>query len=168
MTDFITTQTIFAGALSVPHSPLIPRTPFHTRTMPSGQLTPGTPYTPFTARPRKTPFEPQFVSLPESRLPLLDEYNDELAALYNKVLRFVERDMKNVMEAAEVFSARHRQPTLPVMSTSNGQSDHRPYNEGFQIMSNVVWAEIGRAVMEELGSVVFAAGRPDDFRQVSV
>jgi conserved oligomeric Golgi complex subunit 2 len=136
--------------------------------MTSGPLTPGTPYTPFTSRPRKTPFEPQFVSLPESRLPLLDETDDGLASLYNKVLRFVERDMKNLMEAAEALSARHRQS---VVTTSNGHTtpnqQHLHY-DGFQFMSNVVWAEIGRAVMEELGSVVFAAGRPDDFRQASV
>ncbi|KAF8492925.1 oligomeric golgi complex component, COG2-domain-containing protein [Gautieria morchelliformis] len=161
-------QTIFSGALSVPHSPLIPRTPFPTRTLTSGQLTPATPYTPFTSRPRKTPFEPQFVSASESHLPLLDDSEDALAALYNKVLRFVERDMKSLMDIAEVFSARHRQPTLPVVAASNGHTVHTdqyPQGEGFEFMSNTVWAEIGRGVMEELGSVVFAAGRPDDFRQ---
>ena len=38
----------------------------------------------------------------------------------------------------------------------------------FEIMANVVWAEIGRALMDELGSVIFAAGKPDDFRKVGV
>ena len=93
-----------------------------------------------------------------------------MAALYNKVLRFVERDMKELMEIAEVFSAKHRFPSLSVVTPSNGhtvQGDKRPQSEGFEFMSNVVWAEIGRAVMEELGSIVFAAGRPDDFRQAS-
>lgn len=32
-------------------------------------------------------------------------------------------------------------------------------------MANVVWAEIGRAILDELRSVVFAAGKPDDFRR---
>ncbi|KAJ3010481.1 hypothetical protein NUW54_g2466 [Trametes sanguinea] len=32
-------------------------------------------------------------------------------------------------------------------------------------MANVVWSEIGRALMDELGSVIFAAGKPDDFRK---
>jgi len=36
----------------------------------------------------------------------------------------------------------------------------------FQIMANVVWAEIGRAIMDEIGSIVFAAGRPNEFRKV--
>ena len=31
-----------------------------------------------------------------------------------------------------------------------------------------VWAEVGRALMDELGSVIFAAGRPDDFRKVCI
>lgn len=38
--------------------------------------------------------------------------------------------------------------------------------EGFEIMANVIWEEFGRAIMDELGSVVFSVGRPDDFRQV--
>ena len=78
--------------------------------------------------------------------------------------------MKGLMEVAEVFSARHRQP-LPEAATPNGnavRSEQHSQSEGFEFMSNVVWAEIGRAVTEELGSVVFAAGRPDDFRQASV
>lgn len=35
-------------------------------------------------------------------------------------------------------------------------------------MANVVWAEIGQAIMDELGSVVFAAGKTDEFRHVSL
>ena len=38
---------------------------------------------------------------------------------------------------------------------------------GFEIMANVVWSEIGRALMDELGGVIFAAGKPDEFRKVS-
>jgi hypothetical protein len=33
-------------------------------------------------------------------------------------------------------------------------------------MANVVWAEIGQAIMDELGSVIFAAGKTDEFRKV--
>lgn len=40
------------------------------------------------------------------------------------------------------------------------------YGEGFEIMANVVWAEFGRAIMDEMGATVFAAGRPDEFRKV--
>lgn len=38
--------------------------------------------------------------------------------------------------------------------------------DGFEIMANVVWEEFGRAIMDELGVVVFAAGRPNEFRKV--
>jgi len=37
---------------------------------------------------------------------------------------------------------------------------------GFEIMANVIWEEVGRAIMDELGSVVFSAGRPNEFRKV--
>ena len=40
--------------------------------------------------------------------------------------------------------------------------------EGYEIMANVVWAEFGSAIMDEMGSVVFAAGKPDEFRQVGI
>ena len=36
----------------------------------------------------------------------------------------------------------------------------------FEIMANVIWEEIGQAIMNELDSIVFSAGRPDDFRRV--
>jgi hypothetical protein len=38
---------------------------------------------------------------------------------------------------------------------------------GFEIMANVIWEEIGRAIMDELGGIVFSAGRPNEFRKVS-
>lgn len=37
---------------------------------------------------------------------------------------------------------------------------------GFEIMSNVVWAEIGRALMDQLGALIFAAGKPAEFKAV--
>jgi hypothetical protein len=39
--------------------------------------------------------------------------------------------------------------------------------DGFEIMANVIWAELGKAIMDELGSIVFTVGRPDEFRKVS-
>jgi hypothetical protein len=38
--------------------------------------------------------------------------------------------------------------------------------QGFEIMANVIWGEIGHAIMNELGGIVFSVGRPDDFRTV--
>jgi len=41
-------------------------------------------------------------------------------------------------------------------------------SRGFQIMSNVVWDELGKSLMDEIGAVVFAAGNPKEFRQASL
>ncbi|EEB95354.1 hypothetical protein MPER_05687, partial [Moniliophthora perniciosa FA553] len=38
-------------------------------------------------------------------------------------------------------------------------------SRGFDILANVIWEELGRSIMDELGSVVFAAGRPNEFKQ---
>jgi len=47
---------------------------------------------------------------------------------------------------------------------ANGNSEME--KRGFRIMSDVVWEELGRAIMDEIGSIVFAAGNPKEFRLV--
>lgn len=96
---------------------------------------------------------------------LLDESLGPLALLYNQIIKFVERDLKKLAESAEaicVKSGSKKQRILPLHGPSNTQE---PRN-GFDIMTHVVWAEIGQAIMDELGSVVFAAGKTDEFRKV--
>jgi conserved oligomeric Golgi complex subunit 2 len=39
--------------------------------------------------------------------------------------------------------------------------------EGFDFIGRVIWAEVGRAIMEELGALIFAVGRPDEFHKVA-
>lgn len=123
---------------------------------------PKTPFSafPFTPWPRKTPLEAHFPSF-DYQLPLLDDQHNPLAEIYNKILRFIERDLKVVMELAEKISERHRQTTSSVKDTV--LSNDTP---GFEIMANVIWGDMGRAIMEALGSTIFAAGRPDDFHEV--
>lgn len=55
-------------------------------------------------------------------------------------------------------------PRLPGIGKDN--KSEAESQEGFEIMANVIWAEFGRGIMDEMGSVVFAAGRPDEFRKV--
>ena len=128
------------------------------------------PYTPFTAFVPK-----QFIhAVPNSvdDLPkayLLDDMDDSLARLYNQILRFVERDLSRIMDLAEKVmlkpsSSISRVKRLVEPSVSDGQRDND--KKGFQILTNVVWSEISRAIVDEIGSVVFAAGRPNDFRKV--
>jgi hypothetical protein len=75
--------------------------------------------------------------------------------LYNGILAFLDRDLKRIMDIAERISARIRREV-------GGAVDTR----GFEVLANVIWAEIARALMDELGSALFAAGRPDEFRKV--
>lgn len=87
--------------------------------------------------------------------PRLDETDNPLAVLYNGILAFLDRDLKRIMDVAERISAR-------IGREVDGAVDAR----GFEILANVIWAEIARALMDELGSALFAAGRPDEFRKV--
>ncbi|KAF4563335.1 hypothetical protein EYR36_003778 [Pleurotus pulmonarius] len=43
----------------------------------------------------------------------------------------------------------------------------RLYNQilRFRIFSDVIWAELGSAIMDELGGVVFASGKPNEFKK---
>ncbi|EED79251.1 predicted protein [Postia placenta Mad-698-R] len=169
--DFVK-KTIHPNALSTPHSPIVPHTPFapssaasgarpHTP-LPTATHPPRTPYTPFTAFASKQ--NPFALSLHPSAggaeaappIHMLDDRDDSLAALYNAVLRFVDRDLKRVMEIAEGVCAK---------SGARGRREAGEQGAGFEVMANVVWAEVGRAIMDELGSVVFAAGKPDEFRK---
>jgi hypothetical protein len=137
---------------------------FHTAGVP-----PRTPYTPFTSfASKQNPFDLSFTA-PSPSVHLLDDRDNALARLYNQILRFVERDMKRIMEIADKVSIKNVAPSrgdrvaaLASLDTSAKTAE----GQGFQIMANVVWAEVGKTVMEELGGVVFAAGNPNEFRQV--
>ena len=106
---------------------------------------------------------------------LLDDSDDPLAGLYNQILKFVERDLKRIMEVGEKVSikpglAQSHSKGLLALGSVPSLKAHAQESEDkeskFDIMANVVWAEFGKAIMEELGSVVFAVGKPDDFRKV--
>jgi conserved oligomeric Golgi complex subunit 2 len=140
--------------------------------MSASSLPPRTPYTPFTSH---LPSKQNFIYNPSSsggRSPyahLLEDTDDPLAKLYRQILRFLERDLTRIMDIAERVS---------VKSTSRfslAKEDHiespilddvPAERKGFEIMANVIWGEIGHAIMNELGSIVFSVGRPDDFRRV--
>ena len=131
----------------------------------NGSIAPRTPYTPYTAfASKQNPFEASFDTQPH----ILDDSEDPLAALYNTILRFVDRDMKRVMEIAEKVgvksTSRSSVGKMALLGSNPPPQKEQLY--GFEIMANVVWAEIGKAIMDELGNVVFAVGKPDEFRKV--
>jgi hypothetical protein len=99
---------------------------------------------------------------------LLDESMGPLALLYNQIIKFVERDLKKLAESAEVICVKSgsRKPRVLSLPSAPNTKEQGP-RKGFDIMTNVVWVEIGQAIMDELGSVVFAAGKTDDFRKVT-
>lgn len=131
------------------------------------------PYTPFTAFVPKQNASKMSDSVADvPRAHLLDETDDPLARLYNQLLRFIERDVCKIMDLAEKVTVK---PTAdarlekagdlsPIVNDTSSRDDDR---RGFQIMAQVVWDEMGRSIMDEIGGIVFAAGRPNEFRKVS-
>ncbi|KIY46789.1 COG complex component [Fistulina hepatica ATCC 64428] len=159
-------KTIYPGTLNVPHTPLMPHTPFvATTARPS--FPPKTPFTPFTAfQPKNNPLISGFDRGAASNSPyarFLEESEDPLAKLFLQVLRFVERDLCRVMDIAEKVSAKSMSAHNVRHASQLTLSFETPAF-GFEILANVIWAELGSAIMEELGTVVFAAGQPDEFR----
>ena len=168
-------QTIHPSALIAPHSPIMPHTPF--QTMPDlsslgSTLPPRTPYTPFTAFSLKQPDPTYSASSSSPYAHILSNEDDPLARLYNQILRFIERDLCRIMKIAEKVSvdptstSRVDKPAQsPRASATHDTVDSSA--DGFQIMANVIWEEIGRAIMDELGGIVFATGRPNEFQKVN-
>ena len=70
----------------------------------------------------------------------------------------MERDVKHIMDVAERISTRIGQRVDEI--------DEGTSARGFEIFANVVWEELASALMDELGSTLFAAGQPDEFRRV--
>ncbi|KAF6762997.1 hypothetical protein DFP72DRAFT_874343 [Ephemerocybe angulata] len=141
-------KTIYPGALGAPHSPI-------------------TPYTPFTAFiPKQNAAFPSLGGSKKHQPYLLDDTNDSLARLYNQVLRFVERDVYYIMEATDNIRNKSNNPIVGKESVDKQDPYSPSVNEkGFSILGNVVWEELSRAIQDEIGGIVFAAGRPDEFRK---
>ncbi|CAE6517893.1 unnamed protein product [Rhizoctonia solani] len=203
-------KTIHPASLAAPQSPILPRTPF--THPPPTSLLPYTPFTPFAplATAAASSFSPNVhpeILVPEPDLgdtsgssndkndtTSTDEAGggDALVGLYNKILRFVQRDVMGVVRVAESVSSKSRRgghvfggmspgglgispgglppssiigvsPVGPGVVGTDPAATENP--ERIEIIANVVWAELARALMDELGGTVFAVGRPDEFRQ---
>ncbi|KAG8878645.1 hypothetical protein FRB97_002328 [Tulasnella sp. 331] len=162
-------NTIFSGALDVAPSPILVRTLLPGKI---GHLSPRTPFTPFTSG-RANPFDTLVANPP----PVFseEEEGNPLASLFSTVIRFVQVNCGGVLELSYRISAKNRKAgklSGGLLSsnhhTSAGDENEVGVNpDGFEIMANVIWAEIGRTVMEELGSVVFSAGNPEEFQKLS-
>lgn len=158
-------KTIYPGCLSAPRSPVVPHTPFPpTKAQVGSGMAPRTPYTPYTAfASKQNPFDANTDTQPH----ILDDTDDSLAGLYNTILRFVDRDLKRIMELADTVGVKSATKVNMGKAALLGPatSASKDSTGGFEIMANVVWAEVGKAIMDELGGTVFAVGKPDEFRK---
>ncbi|BGP14663.1 hypothetical protein JCM10213_001627 [Rhodosporidiobolus nylandii] len=92
-----------------------------------------------------------------------------LAALYNRILAFVSTECGGLLDVAErvVGSSALPAPTdekrkaLSQPSTEDGSTPAEV--GGFEVLANVVVDSLVTALVGELGSVIFAAGRPSAF-----
>ncbi|KAF7428648.1 hypothetical protein PC9H_007875 [Pleurotus ostreatus] len=163
-------KTIFPGALVAPPSPIVPHTPFQGASSTAFPRSPSTPYTTFSPRQPPSFLGQTSVGTLTSHTHLLDDADDPLARLYNQILRFVERDLSRIMEIAERVSIVSNADVKPDKSStdSSAVADAHPSDgrtKGFRIFSDVIWAELGSAIMDELGTVVFASGKPNEFKK---
>lgn len=172
-------ETIYPGCLSAPLSPVLPHTPFpHVSDGAlESSLHPRTPYTPYTAfQSKQNPFFTSSGPGSNASLYLLDDSDNLLAGLYNKILRFIDVELGPVMSAAERVSVkRHVAPSItlqkgqkpPLDGFATGLAfDSERTDNSFNIFADVVVDTFARALMDDLGSVVFSAGKPDEFRKV--
>lgn len=70
------------------------------------------------------------------------------------------------MELAEKVSLKAGARSKPIGTLPAVKETQEKDGDTFEIMANVIWAEVGRAIMDELGSKVFSAGKPSEFRKV--
>ena len=96
---------------------------------------------------------------------MLDEGDNPLAGLYNQILKFVSREMKSIMEAADRVGSQTSQNPVGGLDLTMNINDNSS-DRGFDILSNVIWVEVSRAIIDDLGHSVFASGKTDEFRKV--
>jgi hypothetical protein len=141
----------------------------------NGPPTPNTPFTPYPSTLQNLTLSnlsssPSSVNRPLNLIESPGNPDDPLVHLLNKILRFVERDCRLVIDLAEransLRSYKRYKGRIPGGATESDAEKTRPSRESFDIVGGVIWAEVGTSLMENLGSTLFAAGRPDEFQKV--
>ncbi|KAH8828049.1 oligomeric golgi complex component, COG2-domain-containing protein [Flagelloscypha sp. PMI_526] len=148
-------KTIHPGALTGPHSPIMPHTPFSSAMRSNtSSLAPYTPYTPFSASHPKTPSS-LLSSTSSSHSPfayVLAEGDDPLSDLYSQILRFVERDLSRIMLQAEKVSVKPTTLTGPKLygSHEKGSSVGTPGRWGISYFIQFLNHEKSQAFLRSL------------------
>jgi hypothetical protein len=93
-----------------------------------------------------------------------------LAKTYNNILAFVSEECGVLLDVGERSLAANQMQNgtiaLKDERASSKPSNHTQSKQGYYILANVVWHEIATKLMNELGQVIFAAGRPSVFHEV--
>lgn len=121
--------------------------------------------------------------------------SDALVELYNKILVFVSKELGYILEITERRPSQGRSGTAVGSNNDNNMASsgflerdagdrtipsspstrerglygtaQSSSKAGYEMLSNVVWNEIAKRLMNECGHLIFAAGRPDSFHRVS-
>lgn len=142
---------------------MMPHTPFLQGTFQSSKP-PVTPFTPAAFTAKQESFFQNSTDL-DSSIFLLDENGGPLAVLYNHVLRFIFRDLKPVMDLADRLRTKSLSNTT-LLLTIDDEATVADDERYFDILANVLWTELARSIMDDLGSQVFAVGKPNEFKKV--
>jgi hypothetical protein len=92
----------------------------------------------------------------------LEETDNPLAALYNRLLKLVRDQYLDLLEVADGLKT-HR----PHATTAGIASTKVSENSRFEFLANVIWTEVAERIVAEIGSVVFAAGRVAELHKVT-
>lgn len=91
-----------------------------------------------------------------------DAPDEPLVELLNALLRFVENHLAIVLDVTE----RNLASKMLVVEDLSVEKDKEGKRARYEVLTRVVWDEIATRLMGELGSVIFAAGRPGVFHRV--
>lgn len=127
---------------------------------------------------------PEIAYLPESGP------GGNLGSIYNAVLRYIEYDLRPIIETANILrnrtktprrdrldfvvsselvgSAGSATPTAELPDSTQLEDVAVEDENGFEFLSRVIWVEIGERILSEIGNSVFAAGRVTELHQVSL
>ena len=84
---------------------------------------------------------------------------EALVGLYNKLLGFVSSDVGIVLDVAE------RTLSAPATTIAGAGTKAEGKRKGYEVLANVVFDELVTRLINEMGHVIFAAGRPGVFHQ---
>lgn len=127
--------------------------------------------TPLTAGgpSERNPFEEHLVQ----RGPQL-ESQTPFGGLYNRLLGALSKpEVTMVLQVASLLPTSANGQVSADTTDDEGEEGDGPGSipagkKCFEFFANVVWKEVGERLMDELGSVLFAAGRPSELHQVGL